>query len=451
MKTDDDMKKIVKRLQFKAGDQVRKRILDDVLMAHEENKKTKSASAEQNIWRIIMKSRITKLATAAVILVAILIGINQFGGSIDGTSVAWADVLEQIYSARTVTYKQTFETEKHTFTSNYMLMEPGYMRSELPHGDIMIWDSSTGINLHLMPQIKRALIEQRIGRKRPTRIHNRFEWLKRLHEQDAEFVGAEEIDGVTVNVFVCEVPFERTTVWVDTETNLPAKVKMEMFPNTDEKVVMPQMSLSERDFGAELETSTNEDGQTITSNGMSRTITISSSRGSGKGIQDKMTITYHDFVWDAELDKSLFSMVPPEDYSVKEKTFDVSEHGEDSLVYSLGFWTEMSDGAFPATINDLGDPEKLKPIMIAKFDKDSDPEEELDAAMDEVHKILKGLYFAQEKKVDGTWGYAGQGVQLGDSEAIICWWFDEETEGYKAIFGDLSIEDVIEDQLPIQP
>ncbi|MHC5059535.1 MAG: hypothetical protein ACYTFK_00395, partial [Planctomycetota bacterium] len=62
MKPDDDMKKIVKRLQFKASDQIRKRILDDVLMAHEENKKTDSASAEQNIWRIIMKSKMTKFA-----------------------------------------------------------------------------------------------------------------------------------------------------------------------------------------------------------------------------------------------------------------------------------------------------------------------------------------------------------------------------------------------------
>ena len=72
MKPADDMKKIVKRLQFKAGDQIRKRILDDVLMVYEENKKTKSASAEQNIWRIIMKKRMTKFAIAAVILIAVL-------------------------------------------------------------------------------------------------------------------------------------------------------------------------------------------------------------------------------------------------------------------------------------------------------------------------------------------------------------------------------------------
>ena len=42
------------------------------------------------IWRKIMKSRITKLAAAAVIVIAVLVGLNQFGISIDGTSKVYA-------------------------------------------------------------------------------------------------------------------------------------------------------------------------------------------------------------------------------------------------------------------------------------------------------------------------------------------------------------------------
>ena len=406
------------------------------------------------IGRIIINSKITKFAAAAVIIIAALIGINQFGGSTDGAGVAWAEVLEQIYNARTVTYKQTIETEELTFTSNIMLMEPSLMRSELSHGIVIIDDFSTGTMLQLMPQSKHALIQKRIGKKRPTRMFDYFEWLKNLHEQDTEFIGEDKLDGVIVNVFVCEIPFERTTVWVDPETHLPAKVKMERFPNTEtangDTVITPKMTLSFTDFGDKLKTFTSEDGETITTES-SRTITISSGRGSGKGIQDRTTMTYHDFNWNAELDKSLFSMVPPEDYIVKEQTHDASEPDEDNLAYSLGFWAKFSQGKFPNAINDLGDPEKLKPLIIAKFDKDNDPEKELDAAMAEVNKILKALYFAQEKKVDGTWGYAGQAVMLGRADKIVCWWLDDQTESYKAIFGDLSIEDVTEDQLPIQP
>ncbi|MHC4584611.1 MAG: hypothetical protein ACYS3N_08760 [Planctomycetota bacterium] len=47
-----------------------------------------------NIWRIIMKSRITKIS-AAVIIIAI-IGLHQFNNSINGTSVVWADVAERL-------------------------------------------------------------------------------------------------------------------------------------------------------------------------------------------------------------------------------------------------------------------------------------------------------------------------------------------------------------------
>lgn len=41
-----------------------------------------------------MKSKITKLAAAAMIIVAIIIGVNQFGGSIDLATIAFADISE---------------------------------------------------------------------------------------------------------------------------------------------------------------------------------------------------------------------------------------------------------------------------------------------------------------------------------------------------------------------
>jgi len=42
----------------------------------------------------IMKSRITKLATAAVVIIAVLVGMHWFGSSFDGVSVAFANVRE---------------------------------------------------------------------------------------------------------------------------------------------------------------------------------------------------------------------------------------------------------------------------------------------------------------------------------------------------------------------
>jgi len=45
-----------------------------------------------------MKSPITKLAVATAIIIAVLFGIYLFGGSIGGTSVAWADIAERFES-----------------------------------------------------------------------------------------------------------------------------------------------------------------------------------------------------------------------------------------------------------------------------------------------------------------------------------------------------------------
>ena len=48
------------------------------------------------IWRMIMKSKITKLAAAAVIIIVALVAINQFGGSMDVATVAWAEIVQRV-------------------------------------------------------------------------------------------------------------------------------------------------------------------------------------------------------------------------------------------------------------------------------------------------------------------------------------------------------------------
>ncbi|MHC4738966.1 MAG: hypothetical protein ACYS9Y_08700 [Planctomycetota bacterium] len=57
---------------------------------------TKKPSQQIKTWSLIMKTRITKLAAAAVIIVGVLIGAHYFGVSIDGTSVAWAEIVQRV-------------------------------------------------------------------------------------------------------------------------------------------------------------------------------------------------------------------------------------------------------------------------------------------------------------------------------------------------------------------
>jgi len=68
--------------------------LDDLTEVKTKTKKTSSADISPNIWRIIMKSKITKITAAALIIIAVLIGINQFGGSVDLSTIAFAEISE---------------------------------------------------------------------------------------------------------------------------------------------------------------------------------------------------------------------------------------------------------------------------------------------------------------------------------------------------------------------
>jgi hypothetical protein len=89
----------------------------------------------------------------------------------------------------------------------------------------------------------------------------------------------------------------------------------------------------------------------------------------------------------------------------------------------------------------LGDPNKVKPMLIKKFRKDGDPKAEFKEAIAKMNTILEALYVAQERKVGGSWGYAGSGVELGEANEPICWWKSENTGAYRVIYGDLSIGD----------
>ena len=107
MRPANSIDKLIKKLHLSASDELDERIHSEISKALAESEKTKSAKDEPKIWGIIMKSRITKLAAAAVIIVAVLVGIHHFGGSIDGTSKVYAmsNVPELFQSAKTIHMK----------------------------------------------------------------------------------------------------------------------------------------------------------------------------------------------------------------------------------------------------------------------------------------------------------------------------------------------------------
>ena len=95
--TENNIKKLIRDVEINTNARTDQAVLNDVLKAQKESRKTKSPAPQPNIWRIIMKTKITKFTAAIVILIAVLSAIFLERS----TSPAWAientvDALQQI-------------------------------------------------------------------------------------------------------------------------------------------------------------------------------------------------------------------------------------------------------------------------------------------------------------------------------------------------------------------
>ena len=99
-----DFEKIVNRLNIdtKPNSSHREKLREEMLSVYNDTKQQsqKHITPFGVFRRKIMKSPITKLA-AAVIIIAVMIGYIWLGGSFDGSNIAWADVVKPLLNART--------------------------------------------------------------------------------------------------------------------------------------------------------------------------------------------------------------------------------------------------------------------------------------------------------------------------------------------------------------
>jgi hypothetical protein len=103
MRSKKDIKNLFQKVVVDTNPRMDKFVLKDVLHTYNKTFDNKSADYHPIRWRIIMKSRITKSAAAAIIIIAVLIGINKFGSP--GTSVAWGEVVKKVEASQGFIYR----------------------------------------------------------------------------------------------------------------------------------------------------------------------------------------------------------------------------------------------------------------------------------------------------------------------------------------------------------
>jgi hypothetical protein len=198
------------------------------------------------LWRTIMKSRITKLAAAAVVIITIGLLAHYYTGSLDGASVAWADVQKQLSIFRPHAFRETVVyNDGSKAVRKFLYRNLTGRREEWPDGRIWIFDFSKVPHdefLQLDPNQKTAhkTIYKGMNVKQDFDL---LSYAQNIQANAAEPLGQRIIEGHKVIGFHHQIPSNDFTIWVDAETRLPVlvelvhpenKITMDMFEYPDD-------------------------------------------------------------------------------------------------------------------------------------------------------------------------------------------------------------------------
>lgn len=144
MRPAEDIKRLIKNLNDKTSARMDERVLGDVLRALEESEET-SALTQPKIRSIIMKSPVTKLAAAAVIIIAVVLSINLWNKSTP-SAYAFEQTVEAMQGKRSFhiqTYWQSHPKDEFwaEFDENGEVIR--YRQEEKEYGTIVtLWENN---------------------------------------------------------------------------------------------------------------------------------------------------------------------------------------------------------------------------------------------------------------------------------------------------------------------
>lgn len=359
-------------------------------IVREQNVRLKAAVKATEALKLrskIMKSPITKIAAAAVIVIAAAILFNPIGNT-----VTFAKVVEPILNAKTVVLDMVIGDESGPVIHD-IVVDSRIRRSmsnmpnlvqiiDLDGGQMLALDteSQTGSYISIEGPLQDA-------------TKNFVKFLKQVINQvkdgKVEKIGEQVIDGQKTIGFVGKDQNVEITIWADPKTGHPIRIEL------------------------------------------------------GLG---QMFSVMKNFEFNTPIDSSLVSMNLPEGYTEKKANIDLGNATEEDFIESLRIGAKiLGDGVFPEEIGTEATMKQM-PALIEKLKAMNISEEE---GTEMGIKVGKGMMFHQFLDAGGAdWHYAGSGVKLGDASKAIFWYQPQGTQTYRVISGDLSVKDVAPADLP---
>jgi outer membrane lipoprotein-sorting protein len=215
---------------------------------------TTQPTSIHQMWRIIMRSRITKLAAAAVIIIAVMIGIYQFGGSIDLATPTFADIVQPLLTAESGAFKMTINVvssgldwinceDEPLQTIDVVFAGPSRTRWDVPTGEVLVANMQYGKVMILIPAKMQAVVMQ-VSPPGVIQLHNRFNKLLELRrliqyaleteDDSVKSLGRQIINGA--NAIGYRMPglhdHGDITIWADSKTKLPIQIEQSIGTET---------------------------------------------------------------------------------------------------------------------------------------------------------------------------------------------------------------------------
>lgn len=111
MNRQENIKKMYEQAKLDTLVEKDKTVLKKMKEIYLQESKAETKPFELSLWRIIMRNKISKLAIAAIIIIAVCIGIYYSGGSIDPASVAFARAVEAMQKVDWIYMKSSSDGE----------------------------------------------------------------------------------------------------------------------------------------------------------------------------------------------------------------------------------------------------------------------------------------------------------------------------------------------------
>ncbi|HUO09297.1 MAG TPA: hypothetical protein VM008_13400 [Phycisphaerae bacterium] len=335
----------------------------------------------------------------------VLAGMGIAVGLLGRGTVAFADVVQQVQSAKAVRCTLTVKPDggkKSAF--DVLMVEPGWV-IERGAAMTMITSSADHKMMTLTPATKQAVV---IDWKKDdaTGQVNLLETFKNVSGKESKKLGTREIDGHQTEGFEFSQHGMEMEVWADTKTQLPVKV--------------------ETDFGA---------------GGWGD--------GAGNGIM-RIHASFSDFDWNPVYDASELTMKVPEGYTATNAAMNLKGPTEQDVVVMLKTFGEMNGGVMPKGVGAGALGEVMAKGMQKKMpaNMSSLPAEERQKlqqqmtaeAMKMAEPIARGWAFMGDAKFGSEWRYAG-GAVAGKKGTAVLWYKPAGKETWRVIDADGTVRE----------